>query len=155
MSLHAQIIDGKVARTVDLDPAIRAAWVEAGNPKADAFLPVVDTPIPAYDPATQAIEPAWTIFPGTNVVRDWTIRPLTPDELRKTWTSYEFLTRFTDVERKRIWNRAKNDDDIADFLMMSQSANEVLSDDPMTLAGMNLLVSKNILTQARRDEILG
>jgi hypothetical protein len=71
------------------------------------------------------------------------------------WTSYEFLNRFTPVERKLIWARSKTDEDIADFLMLSQAAQEVVSDDPATIAGMGLLVSKNILTAARKDAILG
>jgi hypothetical protein len=39
--------------------------------------------------------------------------------------------------------------------MLSQAAQEVVSDDPATIAGMGLLVSKNILTAARKDAILG
>jgi hypothetical protein len=35
------------------------------------------------------------------------------------------------------------------------AAQEIVSDDPRTVAGMNYLVSVGILTQARRDEILG
>lgn len=155
MSEYAKVVGGVVVETVDLDPAVRAGWVAAGNPKASIYLPAFTNPQPSYDPATQALVEVWLVTPNVEARRTWSIRPLTPDELRKTWTSYEFLTRFTDVERKRIWNRAKNDDDIADFLMMAQSANEVISDDPMTVAGMDLLVAKNVITQARRDQILG
>ena len=35
-----------------------------------------------------------------------------------------------------------------------QAANEIISDDPMTVQGMDYLVSIGILTQQRRDEIL-
>jgi hypothetical protein len=37
---------------------------------------------------------------------------------------------------------------------LAQAAQEVVSDDPMTVAGMNYLVSSGLLTEARRDEIL-
>jgi hypothetical protein len=37
---------------------------------------------------------------------------------------------------------------------LAQAAHEINSDDPMTIAGMDYLVSASILTQARRDEIL-
>jgi hypothetical protein len=70
------------------------------------------------------------------------------------WTSYEFLNRFTSQERRQIWALANSNDDVADFLMLSQAAQEVISDDPNTIAGMNLLVSLNILTNARKEEIL-
>jgi hypothetical protein len=70
------------------------------------------------------------------------------------WTSYEFLNRFTSQERRQIWALANSNDDVADFLMLSQAAQEVISDDPNTIAGMYLLVSLNILTNARKEEIL-
>lgn len=155
MSEHAKVIGAVVVAVVDLDTAVRAGWLAAGNPKAAIYLPAFTAPQPAYDPATQALVEVWAVTPNVEARRTWSIRPLTPDELRKTWTSYEFLTRFTDTERKRVWARAKQDDDVADFLMLAQSANEIISDDPVAIAGMDMLVSKNILTQARRDEILG
>jgi len=71
-----------------------------------------------------------------------------------TWTSYEFLNRFTPQERRVIWNRAKSNDDIADFLMLAQAANEVISDDPNTIAGLNMLVSLNIISNQRKNDIL-
>jgi hypothetical protein len=43
---------------------------------------------------------------------------------------------------------------LADFLMMSQAAQEIVSDDPVTVAAMGYLVSLGILSPARRAEIL-
>ena len=37
---------------------------------------------------------------------------------------------------------------------LAQAAQEILSDDPTTIQGMDYLVSLGILTQQRRDEIL-
>ena len=154
MSLFARIRGETVMEIIDLDPALHASWVASGNPKANAYLPLIETPQPAYDPLTQALVEAFDVGLA-NVVRIWSIRPLTPDELRKVWTSYEFLTRFTSQERRVIWARAKSNDDVADFLMLCQAAQEIISDDPNTIAGMNLLVSLNIISSARRDQILG
>jgi len=70
------------------------------------------------------------------------------------WTAYEFLNRFTPDERIAYRNAAKTDDLVADFLNLAQAAQEIISNDPMTIAGMDYLVSQGLLTQARRDEIL-
>jgi hypothetical protein len=43
---------------------------------------------------------------------------------------------------------------VADFVDMAQAAQEVISDDPLTVQGMDYLVSIGVLTQQRRDEIL-
>lgn len=73
---------------------------------------------------------------------------------RKVWTSFRFLKRFTSTERKAIKVRAKVDDNVADFELLATAAQEILSDDPETLAGMNYLVSVGVLTEERKNEIL-
>jgi hypothetical protein len=70
------------------------------------------------------------------------------------WTSYEFLNRFTPTERAAIRTGSMSDPVLADFLMMSQAAQEVVSDDPMTVMGMDYLVSVGVLTAQRKAEIL-
>jgi hypothetical protein len=70
------------------------------------------------------------------------------------WTSYEFLARFTAAERASIRVGSVSDAALADFLMFSQAAQEVVSDDPVTAAGMDYLVQLGILTPARRAEIV-
>jgi hypothetical protein len=72
----------------------------------------------------------------------------------QTWTAFEFLQRFTAAERAAIRTGSMSDPALADFLMMSQAAQEIVSNDPMTAAGMDYLVSLGILTPARRAEIL-
>ena len=70
------------------------------------------------------------------------------------WSSYDFLNRFTSAERTAIRATAKTDDSVADFLMLASSAHEIIADDPVTLAGMNYLVSEAIITSSRKAEIL-
>lgn len=72
----------------------------------------------------------------------------------QAWTAYEFLLRFTAAERAAFRAAAATDAQVADFQQLAQAAQEIRSDDPMTLAGMDYLVSQGLLTQARRDEIL-
>jgi hypothetical protein len=83
------------------------------------------------------------------------VRPLTADELRKVWTTLDFLGRFTDAEMNSIEIGRENDEIVRSFYRAAMAAQEIVSDDPRTVAGMNYLVSVGILTQARRDEILG
>lgn len=153
MSEYARIDAGAVADLVDLDPAAHAAWVAAGNPKAQAYRPVVADPLPIHDPLIQVVESRLAIE-AERVRRSWTVRPKTDEERRQVWTAFEFLQRFTASERAAIRTGSMSDPALADFLMMSQAAQEIVSDDPMTGAGMDYLVSLGILTPARRAEIL-
>lgn len=77
-----------------------------------------------------------------------------PQPVQRVWTSYEFLRRFTWQERSAIRIAGFDDDAVADFLTLCTAAQEVVSDDPVTQAGMDYLVSLNLLTPARRAEIL-
>jgi len=71
-----------------------------------------------------------------------------------TWTSYEFLNRLTASERADIRTRALTDPNVADFLMLATAAQEVISNDPVTIMGMDYMVAIGVFTQARRDEIM-
>ena len=71
-----------------------------------------------------------------------------------TWTSYEFLNRLTASERADIRQRALTDPNVADFLMLAQAAQEIISDDPATLMGMGYMVMIGVFTEARKNEIL-
>lgn len=153
MAEYARIHAEAVVDLADIDPAAHAAWVAAGNPKAQAYRPVVEDPPPVHDPTIQAVEHLLVVEPS-RVRRTWTVRPKTPAERRKVWSSFEFLNRFTLAERAAIRTGSMSDPALADFLMMSQAAQEIVSDDPMTGAGMDYLVSLGILTPARRAEIL-
>ena len=72
-----------------------------------------------------------------------------------SWTSYQFLLRFTSDERAAFRAAALTDPMVADFQQLAQAAQEVINNDPMTIAGMNYLVSVNLLTEQRKNEILG
>lgn len=153
MAEYARVHAGAVTAIVDLDPAAHAAWVAVGNPKAESHLPVVSDPLPIHDPSIQVVEPQLAIE-AERVRRSWTVRPKTAEERRQVWTAYEFLKRFTWQERAAIRIASANDDAVADFLQLCTAAQIVISDDPTTVAGMDYLVSLNLLTPARRAEIL-
>lgn len=78
-----------------------------------------------------------------------------PDHpIQRRWTAYEFLQRFTAAERATMRSLAQTDENVADFLQLLQAAQEVVSDDPMTVAGMDYAVSVGIVTAERKTEIL-
>lgn len=77
-----------------------------------------------------------------------------PQPMQRQWTAYEFLLRFTAEERAAFRAASLTNANVADFQQLAQAAQEIVSDDPMTVAGMDYLVSQGLLTQARRDEIL-
>ena len=70
------------------------------------------------------------------------------------WTSYEFLNRLTAAERADIRQRALTDQNVADFLMLATAAQVVLSDDPVTIMGMDYMVMVGVFTEQRKNQIL-
>lgn len=145
--------------TRDLDPAWVQSLVDAGNPKANHIRPFVQDPEPSYDPSTQELTHGGYAVEPTQVRSTWSVRNLTQEEIadrnRKSWTAYEFLLRLTAEERASIRVTAQVNPGVADFLHLSQAAQEIINDDPMTMAGMNYLVSIGIFTEQRKNEIMG
>lgn len=72
-----------------------------------------------------------------------------------SWTAFEFLLRFTEAERASFRDEAATNPKVADFMLLCSAASQVEADHPMTVAGMDYLVSIGLLTQARANEILG
>lgn len=73
----------------------------------------------------------------------------------KTYTAYQFLMRFTPEERAAFRSAALTDTAVADFQQLAGAAQEIATDNPMTVAGMDYLVSVGLLTEQRKQEILG
>ena len=72
-----------------------------------------------------------------------------------TWTAYQFLLRFTEAELTGIKQDAVTDPVTWRFLTLATAAQEVINNDPTTVSGMDYLVSKNLITAQRKQEILG
>lgn len=81
----------------------------------------------------------------------FTGNPVTP----KTYTAYQFLTRFTAEERAAFRDAAVTDSIVADFQQLAGAAQEIETNNPVTIAGMEYLVSINLITESRKNEILG
>lgn len=73
---------------------------------------------------------------------------------KKVFTSYEFLRRFTDAELELVRSYSVHDSAVWKLLSFAEAAQEIDTADPVTVSGMDYLVTVAILTQARRDEIL-
>lgn len=152
MSTYAYIQNGFIVEFKNIDDTLYQSWVSANNPKKDVYR-IVNY---QSEPSVQANEIAEYSFQinENSVDQVWTVRPKTIDELRKVWTAYEFLNRFTYLERAAYRQLAKTDDIVADFMSLAQAAQEIISDDPTTIAGMNYLVSVGIISESRKNEIL-
>ena len=152
MSIYAYVYNNQIIEFKEIDDTLYQSWVNSNNPKKNSYLIVNYTTAPKVS-STEIAESSYEIQINS-VDQIWTVRNKTADELRRVWTAYEFLNRFTYSERAAYRQAAKTDDLIADFMSLAQAAQEIISDDPMTVQGMNYLVSVGILTQQRRDEIL-
>jgi hypothetical protein len=115
---------------------------------------VFTDPVPTHNPATQTVDPYFVVATD-RVTRAWMVRPLTADEMRKSWSSLDFLARFTDTELAAIETAREADAVVQSFYRSALAAQEVVNDDPRTVAGMDYLVSLNILTPYRAQAILG
>lgn len=69
-------------------------------------------------------------------------------------TKLAMIERFTEDEYEGILLAAKSDVQVQGWLDRFAAATQINLDDSRTISRMNLLVSKNFLTQARADEIL-
>jgi len=92
--------------------------------------------------------------PGATYAPGVTPRFILPPVVH-VWTAYQFLGRFTDAELLAVRSRSQTDAATWRFLTFATAAQEVVSSDPMTVAGMDYLVSVGILTASRKAEILG
>lgn len=72
----------------------------------------------------------------------------------RTYTAYQFLTRFTAAERASFRAAALTDSNVADFQELATAAQEISTNNPMTVSGMNYLVSIGLLTEERKNEVL-
>lgn len=73
----------------------------------------------------------------------------------KIYTAYQFLLRFTAAERASFRAAAITDASVADFHELATAAHEIDTTNPMTIAGMDYLVSIGLLTEQRKQEVLG
>lgn len=120
--------------------------------------------ISAWDGVTPVSRPAGVVAvklnpneqceKGATYVPSGTPRFVLPAR-RFSGNAYEFLQRFTKPERTKFRNRAKTDDAVADFEMLVTASAEISGDDPTVVEGMAALVTGNVISAARRDQILG
>jgi hypothetical protein len=64
------------------------------------------------------------------------------------------IDRFTEAEYEGVLTAAKTDVQVQGWLDRFNVSNQINLDDSRTVNGINLLVSKNLLTQERGQEIL-
>lgn len=71
------------------------------------------------------------------------------------YSTLEFFERFTTEERAAIRLSSQSNQVVADFMQLATAAQMVINTDPMTIAGMDYLTSIGLISQNRRNEILG
>lgn len=122
--------------------------------KPGRVLPIVDDDLPIPS-STQKVVPGSIVIRELDALQTWQVVDKTADELRKIWSPMAFLLRFTAEERALMRASAKVDENAADFMLILQTADEIWSDHPFTVAGLQMLVQAGIITEQRRLEILG
>lgn len=77
-----------------------------------------------------------------------------PEPVAKRFTQLEYQSLYTLDELVAIETAAETDPVLRVLQRMQMAASYVSLDDPRTVQGMQVLVAKSLLTQARYDEIL-
>jgi hypothetical protein len=131
------------------------SWYAYVNLAENVVLVVREHDVPPT-PAPHKIELQADEFPD----KGWTYAPgetprFKPPVVPRVWTAYQFLLRFTEAELLGIRTAATTDPLTWRFLTLATAAQEIVSNDPQTVAGMDYLVSAGLLTEQRKGEILG
>jgi len=127
------------------------AYINLQTNKVNAVVPLDSNP-----------QKAWVIplNEDEECGQDWTYDAnatprFTAPPVVKVWTAYQFLLRFTEAELLAIRTAAAADPITWRFLTLATAAQEIIANDPQTIAGMDYLVSAGLLTEQRKAEILG
>lgn len=108
------------------------------------------------EPETTSLEIAEPnlVWFDDRVERQWIVRARTAEELVKIWANAQaFMAEFTDEEKSGIAN--STDSTVAALRFeISTWFSQVYSNDPRVIAGLDKLVELDILTEARREEIV-
>jgi hypothetical protein len=80
--------------------------------------------------------------------------PPPPPPLPKIITKLAMIDRFTEAEYEDVLTAAKTDVQVQGWLDRFYAANQIDLDDHRTVSGIDLLVSKDLLTEERGQEIL-
>lgn len=149
---HAEVLNNQITKFLDIDYDLYQSWIANNNPKAKVYRPVVEDTYPSPN-EYQAVDENY-IIEENRVLKLYILRNKTAEELRKVWTAYEFLTRFTQQERATLRSAAATDPLVADFSQLLGAAQEVVSDDPVTMQAMDYLVYAGYITNDRRSVIM-
>ena len=152
MSKYAFVQNNKIIDFRDIDNNLYQMWTSTNNPKSKVYLPIVEDAYPTPN-QYQAIDVNY-IIEQSRVIKLYVLRNKTPEEMRKVWTAYEFLTRFTQQERATLRSASATDPLVADFSQLLGAAQEVVSDDPVTIQAMDYLVYAGYITNDRRSVIM-
>jgi len=115
-------------------------------------IPLVKLPEPDVT-SSEIAEPNLVWF-DDRVERQWTVRARTPEELVKIWANAQaFMAEFTTDEKAGI--ALSTDPTVAALrLELSTWFSQVFSNDPRVIAGLDKLVELDIITEARKEEIV-
>ena len=146
--MHALVLDGQILREHnfgDTAPPMLA-------PNKGQWLAVADPGEPPFDPANQSVNSNIALVAGVptrlyNIVT----RPVPAPR----WTPLQFIERFTEAEQIAIVTAAQSSPALRLWYDKAMASQEVVSDDPRTVAGMDALVAAGLISEARKAEVLG
>lgn len=76
-------------------------------------------------------------------------------EGRREFHPHDFWLRFPTERQTQILEASRTDANVENFRMQLLMISKIISDHPMTVAGMGYLVSQGLLTEKEKNQILG
>jgi hypothetical protein len=116
---------------------------------------IADTPLGKYlwiciDEITPQPGPGWTYENGV-----FNAPPVVPaPQLPNTITKLAMIDRFTEAEYEGVLTAAKTDVQVQSWLDRFNVSNQINLEDSRTVSGLEMMVTKSLLTEERKTEIL-
>jgi len=109
---------------------------------------------PEFNPLAQSVTDEFCFLVSNSFV--WFTNKLEKIDIptERVYTSYQFRGKFTLSEKQAIYQLAVTDYIVQSFLDDLRVAKYIWLDDELITLALNHLVSNNVITESRKDEIL-
>lgn len=125
--------------------------------KAGYILPVITDEKPTIDESIEFIIEGFYRVESDAVYRTWIVMQKSPEEIakenRKTCTPLQLWNAIGTEKQTAIFIASESDPNVKMFLYMLGMATQIESDHPQTVAGLNYMISQNLLTQEDVDNL--
>lgn len=130
------------------------AWYRIAPANINQYRQVINDVYPPLENNQKVVE-GGLVIESDKVRRTWEIVDKELNEEKQSWSPLEFWNRFTELERNTIFTLSKDNEPLRLWITMLGIATLIENTHPLTISAMNDLVTAGLLTEQRKNEILG